>query len=169
MPQNLEPQHAIARQVLFWLLIFLVVSAGYLYTFPQPNVFYAVAVLLHALGGVVATILLVRTLIQLLPSGDVLSRTGWLLIVAGALLGLLLIKTGTARSEWKWLSLHIVISLAGVGLLIADWAGRRGWMVSSTASASVRVAICFLALLGLGFAARYIRGSWQARALIQNP
>jgi Flp pilus assembly protein TadD len=169
MSQNLQPQPAIARQVLFWLLIFLVVSAGYLYTFPQPNVFYAVVVLLHALGGVVATILLVRTLIQLLRSGDVLSRTGWLLIVAGAILGLLLIKTGTARTEWKWLYLHIVISLAGVGLLFADWAGRRGWTLSGTASAWVRVAICLLALIGLGYAARYIRESWQSRSRIQNP
>lgn len=169
MPQNLEPQHAITRQVLFWLLIVLVVSAGYLYTFPQPNVFYAVVVLLHALGGVVATILLVRMLIQLLRSGDVLSATGWLFIVAGAILGLLLIKTGTARTEWKWLYLHIVISLAGVGLLFADWAGRRGRMLSGTTSASVRVAICLLALIGLGYAARYIRESWQAHARIQNP
>jgi Tfp pilus assembly protein PilF len=169
MPQNLQPQPAIARQVLFWLLIFLAVSAGYLYTFPQPNVFYAGVVLLHALGGVVATILLVRMLFQLLRNGDVLSRTGWLLVVAGAILGLLLIKTGTARSEWKWLYLHIVISLAGVGLLLADWAGRRGWMLSGTASASVRVAICLLALVGLGYAARYMRESWQASARIQNP
>src|SRR5260370_40400515 len=121
MPQNLQPQRATARQVLFWLLIFLVVSAAYLYTFPQPNIFYAVVVLLHALGGVVATILLVGTLIQWLRRGDVLSRTGWLLIVAGAILGLLLIKTGTARTEWKWLSLHIAISPARVGRLFAGW------------------------------------------------
>src|SRR6267143_1982122 len=169
MPQNLQPQPAIARHVLLWLLIFLVVSAGYLYSFPQSNVFYAVVVLLHALGGVAATILLVRTLIHLLRSGDVLSRTGWLLIVAAAILGLLLIKTGTARSEWKWLYLHIVISLAGVGLLFADWAGRRGWMLSGAASAIIRVAICLLALIGLGYAARYLRESWQTRARIQNP
>src|SRR5882762_5750022 len=169
MPQNLQPQPAIARHVLLWLLIFLVVSAGYLYSFPQSNVFYAVVVLLHALGGVAATILLVRTLIHFLRSGDVLSRTGWLLIVAAAILGLLLIKTGTARSEWKWLYLHIVISLAGVGLLFADWAGRRGWMLSGAASAIIRVAICLLALIGLGYAARYLRESWQTRARIQNP
>ena len=34
------------------LLIFLSVSAAYLYAFPQPNVFYAVVVLLHAVAGV---------------------------------------------------------------------------------------------------------------------
>src|SRR6202023_3234981 len=151
-----SPSQPFAGRALPWLLPLLVITAAYLYTFPQPNVFYAVVVLLHALGGVVAAILLVRTLIQLLRSGDVLSRTGWLLIVAGAILGLLLIKTGTARTEWKWLYLHIAISLAGVGLLFADWAGRRRWLLSGTASASVRVAICLLALIGLGYAARHI-------------
>src|SRR5260370_20937956 len=149
MPQTLQPQRAIARQVLFWLLIFLVVSAGSLYTFPQPDVFYAVVVLLHALGGVGATILLVHTLIQLLRSGDVLSRTGWLFIVAGAILGLLLIKTGTARTEWKWLYFHIVISLAGVGLLFGDWAGRRGRVPSGTTSASDRVGVCLFNAIGV--------------------
>src|SRR3981189_3306170 len=121
MPQNLQTQRAIARKALFWLLTFLVVSAAYLYTFPQPNVFYAVLVLLHALGGVATTILLIPTLLRLLRSENIPSRAGWLLIVAGAILGLLLIKTGTARTEWKWLYLHIAISLAGVGLLFAEW------------------------------------------------
>ncbi len=40
------------------LLVFLVVSATYLYTFPQPNIFYAVIVLLHATTGVVAAVML---------------------------------------------------------------------------------------------------------------
>ena len=37
-------------QILSWLVIFLAVSAGYLYAFPQPNIFYAVIVALHAAG-----------------------------------------------------------------------------------------------------------------------
>ena len=41
-------------------------------------------------------------------------------MAAGAVLGLILIKTGTPRTEWKWLYFHIVISLVGVGLLLAD-------------------------------------------------
>ena len=54
-----------------------------------------------------------------------------LLIAAGAVLGLILIKTGTPRAEWNWLYLHIVISLVGVGVLLADKLGQRGWLASS--------------------------------------
>ena len=46
-------------RALSWLVVFLVISAAYLYTFPQPNIFYAGMVLLHAAVGVLATILLV--------------------------------------------------------------------------------------------------------------
>src|SRR5208282_205530 len=97
----------LASRILFGLIVFLAVSAGYLYTFPQPTVFYAGVVLLHALGGVVAAVLLILTLVRLLGRGTTLQRVGWLLIAAGAVLGIILIKTGTARSEWKWLYLHI--------------------------------------------------------------
>ena len=45
-------------RALTWLLAFLTVSAAYLYAFPQPNVFYAGVVLLHALAGVVTAFLL---------------------------------------------------------------------------------------------------------------
>src|SRR3981081_854154 len=109
MPQNLQTQRAIAPKVLFYLLTFLVVSAAYLYTFPQPNVFYAVVVLLHALGGVATTVLLVPALIQLVRSGNILSRTGWLLVSTGAVLGLILIKTGPPHTARRWVELHIVI------------------------------------------------------------
>ena len=47
-----------ASRVLPGLIAFLFVSAVYLYTFPQPNVFYAAIVLLHAVAGVIATVLL---------------------------------------------------------------------------------------------------------------
>ena len=96
-------------------MLFLAVSAAYLYTFPQPNIPYAGVVLLHALGGVLAAILLVPAFVRLMRTGSLSSRAGWLLIAAGAVLGLILIKTGTPRTEWNKLYLHIVISLAGVG------------------------------------------------------
>jgi hypothetical protein len=72
--------------------------------------------------------LLVVALFRLLRDGNILSRAGWLLLAAGAILGVILIKTGTSRTEWKWLYLHILISLFGVGLLIADQLGKRGWL-----------------------------------------
>jgi high-affinity K+ transport system ATPase subunit B len=110
--------------MLSWLVVFLAISAAYLYAFPQPNIFYAVIVALHAAGGVLATLLIIATLFRLLRNGSIAARAGWSLIAAGALLGIVLIKTGTPRSEWNKLYFHIVLSLAGLGLLGADWWGR---------------------------------------------
>ncbi|MFZ0276741.1 MAG: tetratricopeptide repeat protein [Candidatus Sulfotelmatobacter sp.] len=156
-------------RTLSWLLPFLVISAAYLYAFPQPNIFYAVVVLLHALAGVIAAILLIPLLIRLLRDGSFLARAGWLLVAAGAILGIILIKTGTARAEWNWLYLHILISLAGVALLIAENMGRRGWLSASAATAILRTAICLVVISAVGYGAHYLRDSWQARGRIQNP
>jgi hypothetical protein len=120
-----SPSGGFAGRALSWLLPFLVISAAYLYTFPQPNIFYAGVVLLHALGGVLTAILLIPALFRLLREGSFVARAGWLLVAAGAVLGIILIKTGTPRTEWKWLYFHILISLIGVGFLI-DWDGAGG-------------------------------------------
>jgi len=152
------------------LLIFLFASAIYLYAFPRPNVFYAAVVLLHAVGGVIVAILLVPVLFRLLRKRSIASRSGWMLITAGAIIGLVLIKTGTPRAEWNLLYFHIVFSLAGVAVLFADWAGARGWLAPGAASSIIRCAICLLVLGGLAVGARYIRESrWHNRARIENP
>jgi tetratricopeptide (TPR) repeat protein len=152
------------------LVVFLAISAAYLYTFPQPNVFYAGVVLLHVLTGVAATLLMVPMLWRFLRNGSIAARLGWVLVLGGAVLGVVLIKTGTPRAEWSWLYLHIVVSLAGGGILFADWAGKRGWLASGISASVVRCAICLVALAGLGYGARYVRESrWQNRARIENP
>src|ERR1700704_5835532 len=104
MRDNL-PSQTLSARTLSWLIAFLVISAAYLYSFPQPNIFYAVVVLLHAAGGIVLAILLVPTIIRVLRTGSLSARTGWFLITAGAILGLVLIKTGTPRTEWNKLYL----------------------------------------------------------------
>src|SRR5437868_3267104 len=167
------PNSSKSGRILSWLLVFLAVSAAYLYAFPQPNVFYAVMVALHAAGGVLATILLVPALLRSLRNGSFSARAGWLFIAAGAVLGLVLIKTGTPRAEWTKLYLHIITSLAGVALLLATWwGGRRKWQAgagSIIVAGTVRVVLC-LGILGLlGYGARYIREGWESRNRIQNP
>jgi Flp pilus assembly protein TadD len=168
MREDRTPQ-SLVRRALSWLLPFLVVSAAYLYTFPQANVFYAGVVLLHALAGVIAAILLVPALFRLLRNGSILERAGWLIMAAGAVLGLILIKTGTPRTEWKWLYLHIVISLVGAGLLIANKLGSRGHSASGAIAGAWRAALCLVVIAVIGYGARYIRESWQTRGRIQNP
>jgi Flp pilus assembly protein TadD len=164
-----SPSDGLNGRALSWLLPFLVISAVYLYTFPQPNIFFAGVVLLHALGGVVVTILLIPLLFRRLSNKSSVARAGWLLVAAGAALGLVLIKTGTPRTEWKWLYLHIVISLVGVGLLIADKLGQRAGLASSAIAAVLRTAICLAVIAVLGYGARYLRESWQRSGRIQNP
>jgi tetratricopeptide (TPR) repeat protein len=163
----------LASRTLSWLVWFLVLSAAYLYTFPQPNVFYAGVVLLHAAGGLVAAILLVPELFHLVRGGGFASRGGWLLMAGGAVSGLVLIKTGTPRAEWNKLYFHIVISLAAVGLLIAGWLEQRKSSQRLTkpgfSAAFLRVALCLALLAVAGYSARYVRQSWQTRSRIENP
>jgi Flp pilus assembly protein TadD len=158
-------------RALYWLIAILAASAVYLYAFPQPNVFYAAIVLLHALLGAAAAVLLLPVFWQLLRNGNFSSRAGWLLIAIGAAIGLVLIKTGTPRSEWSKLYFHILISLAGLGFLIAGWlSSRQSWERGTAASATaVRVLICFAVLGGISYGARYIRQSWNAGNRIENP
>src|SRR3974390_627928 len=156
-------------RVLSWLVVFLVLSAAYLYALPQPNIFYAGVVLLHAAGGILAAIFLLPAFFRLMRSGSWSSRAGWLLIAAGAVLGLILIKTGTPRTEWNKLYAHIVISLAGVGLLLAAWLGKRASDESTFGMSLVRAVMCLAVLAGVGYGARYVRGSWETRSRIQNP
>ena len=85
---------------LVWLLAFLTASATYLYAFPQPNIVYAVVVLLHVLAGVIATFLLLF-LFRWMRSRNPVLRLDWILLTLGALVGLILIKTGTPRAQWN--------------------------------------------------------------------
>src|ERR1700690_1491201 len=107
------------------LLFLLVASAAYLYPFPQANLFYPVVVVIHTLGGIVAAVVGAAMLTRLLRQGSWSWKTGWVLLAAGAALGLILIYTGTARSESRWLYAHVLLSMAGVGCLLAEWLGRR--------------------------------------------
>jgi Flp pilus assembly protein TadD len=163
-----SPSAAFVGRALAWLLLFLVISAAYLYAFPQPTIFYAGVVLLHALGGVIAAILMIPLLFGRWRQQSFIARAGWLLMAAGAMMGIILIRTGTARAEWKWLYFHIAVSLIGVALLIAEKLRRRGWL-GSGATSVLRAAICLGIIAAIGYGARYVRESWQTRSRIQNP
>src|SRR3981189_2102184 len=111
---------SIPQKLLRALLIVLLFSAAYLYPFPQANVLYPAVVLLHAFVGLIATILLITLLWPLLRQGNFVWKAGWLLLMAGAILGLVLLRTGTAHSEFKWLYAHIVASIGGISCLLAE-------------------------------------------------
>src|SRR6266404_356949 len=160
---NLSTTQKFLRALVFVLLL----TAAYLYPFPQANILYPAVVLLHVFGGVVVTALLVVLLWPLLREGNFVWKTGWLLLAAGAVLGVVLLRTGTRHSEFTWLYAHIIASVAGISCLLAEWIGRRGWLSSN---AAVRVVVCLAVLAGIGWAARYQRETrWLSYNLIKNP
>jgi Flp pilus assembly protein TadD len=157
-------------RLLSWLIAFLAASAGYLYAFPQPNLTYAIVVLLHAVAGIVATILLLITFLRLFRNAAFFSRVGWLFFATGGVFGSILIYTGTARAEWSLLYVHIGFCLAGVAILLAEWLGEQGWLSPGIAGSLIRSAICLLLLAAIGASAWYLRESlWQKGARIENP
>ncbi|MFZ0687038.1 MAG: tetratricopeptide repeat protein [Terriglobales bacterium] len=146
------------------LIGFLVVSAIYLYAYPQANVLYAGVVLLHAVGGVVAAALLLFWLARSWRRGEALVRAGIVLLFLGAIPGLALIYTGALRSQWTLVYIHIGLSFAGAGLIAAT---RIPWL---SRNSLVRVTAVLVVLAALAPAARYLRETrWNQHGRIENP
>src|SRR5882762_4963180 len=128
------------------LIGFLVVSAIYLYAFPQANVFYAGVVLLHAVAGVVTSVLLLLWLIRLWRQGEPLVRVGMIFLFLGAIPGLTLIYTGALRTEWTLVYIHIGVSFLGAGMIVAARLGDHGWL-PRRAALRVAAVLAVLAVL----------------------
>src|SRR5580765_10639 len=111
----------------FGLLLALTLSAIYLYAFPTATVIYGGGVLLHAGAGIVLAILLFPILRDVFPNSSLEIRFAWLLVAAGTLLGLALLKIGTANRFRFWLYLHIALCAAGVLLLVRSWLAKKQW------------------------------------------
>ncbi len=157
------------NRVLPLLIGFLVVSAIYLYAFPQANVFYAGVVLLHAVAGVVVSVLLLLWLVRSLfvVQGEPLVRVGMILLFLGAIPGLALIYTGALRTHWTLVYIHIGVSFLGAGLFAAAWLGAHGWLPRH---AVLRVAAVLAVLAVLAPVARYLREArWNQHGRIENP
>lgn len=146
------------------LIGFLVLSAIYLYTFPQANVFFAGVVLLHVLAGIVTSVWLLFWIVRSWRKSEPLLRIGMLFLLFGAIPGLVLIYTGALRSEWNLVYIHIGLSFFGAGLLAAarlEWLFRRIFF---------RVATVLVMFAFLAPAARYLRETrWNLHGRIQNP
>ncbi|MFZ0798051.1 MAG: tetratricopeptide repeat protein [Terriglobales bacterium] len=157
------------NRALSLLIGFLVVSAIYLYAFPQANVLYAGVVLLHAVAGVVAAVWLLLWLVRsfVLRQGEPLVRIGVAVLFLGAIPGLALIYTGALRAQWTLVYVHLGVSFLGAGLIVAAHLGDRGWLPRH---AAVRVAAVLAVLAVMAPVARYLRETrWNQHGRIQNP
>src|SRR3981189_3939968 len=92
------------QKLLRALVVVLLLSAAYLYPFPQANVLYPAVVLVHAFVGIIATVLLVMLLWPLFRQGNWVWKAGWLLLAVGAVPGLVPIPPATRHSQLRRLS-----------------------------------------------------------------
>ena len=156
MPADLKRIESSKR----WLsrfLIFLALTAVYLYGFPSATVTYAAMDLLHVAIGVLVFLLLLVFLVPLMWNGTLLARLGWFLLAVGTLLGVVLVKIGTPHYLWNWLYAHIVLCVAGGLLLLADWFRSKGWLGQTVTTQALRFGSLVLATFAIS------AGLWVVR------
>ena len=107
-------------------VIALAASAVYLYSFPSANIPYILVVLFHVGAGIFLTALLLPFLWKLLRTSTLGARIGWLLLAVGAVIGVVLIFTGTPLPMKKLLYAHIFLCVLGVTFLAGSWLASRG-------------------------------------------
>jgi len=149
------------------LIGFLVLSAIYLYAYPQANVLYAGVVLLHAVTGVVVSVWLLLWLVRKWRKSEPLVRAGIVFLFIGAISGLVLLYTGALSTEQRNIYLHIGLSFIGAGLIAAARLGSFRWL---RRHAVLRVVAVLVVLAVLAPVARYLRETrWNQHGRIENP
>ncbi len=151
-------------------VLVLTVTAVYLYAFPAANIPYAVAVLLHTALGVLATVGILFFLFKGLTQEPWLARFGWLFILAGGALGIILIKIGTPHRLKFWLYTHIALCLIGVLFLASSWLASRNWLNAGFLQQSLRFAALALLIASVSVGAWWTRTIlWKNTYRVNNP
>src|SRR5579862_9221801 len=151
-------------------VLILTVSAVYLYAFPTATIIYGGGVLLHVGVGVLLAVLLIPILRVVFRESSLAERGGWVLLTAGTLLGLALIKIGTPNRFKAWLYVHIALCAAGVLMLGSAWVARRGWFGKGLAGAAASFAILALAMAGVAAGSWWTRNvAWKNTYRVVNP
>ncbi|HET8967549.1 MAG TPA: multiheme c-type cytochrome, partial [Candidatus Acidoferrum sp.] len=152
------------------LVLVLTLSAIYLYAFPSATIIYGGGVLLHAGAGILLAVLLIPILRVVFRERSVGEKFGWVLLVAGTILGIALIKIGTPNRFKTWLYLHIGLCVAGVLLLASAWLARRGWLGKGFAGAAASFAVVALLFAGFSASAWWTRNiAWKNAYRVVNP
>ena len=144
-----------------WLsrsLLFLTITAVYLYAYPSATITYGVVDLFHVAAGVALTLLLLASLLPLLRNESNMARLGWILLTVGAILGIVLIKIGTPLRLKSWLLAHIAMCVFGTLLVAASWLNSKGWLGQTIIGSGIGFAALTLLTAALAL------GTWWTRA-----
>src|SRR6266699_3342731 len=159
-----------AKRWLSRILVALTLSAVYLYGYPSATIFYFIVDLLHVAIGMVLAILLFFRVVRLLPRETLLGRLGWLSLAAGALLGMVLIKTGTPLRLKPWLYGHIALCVVGALFLAISWLISKGWLGESIPRRGLGFAALTLLTVGMAGGTWWTREvAWKNANRISNP
>ena len=139
-------------------VLVLVVTAIYLYAFPAATIFYAGTVVLHMGLGVLAAAGILIFFFWGIRAESVLAKIGWVLLFAGGLTGIVLIRIGTAHRFKLWLYWHIALCVAGAFILAAGWLSKRGWLGARVMQQALRAVLLLAATAGIS------AGAWWARS-----
>ena len=151
-------------------LLALAASAIYLYGFPAATITYGTLVLLHVAVGILFAILLLPFLFQLLQLDAPLARVGWLLLAAGAVLGIVLIFIGALNRLKPCLYTHIALCVVGALFVATAWLASRGWLGTTSAQRVFRFAGLVLATATIAAGTWWSREvAWKNANRIVNP
>jgi len=145
-------------------------SALYLYAFPSATIVYGGGVLLHTGAGIVLAVLLIPIVRAVFRECNFAEKFGWVLLAAGTILGLVLIKIGTPNRFKTWLYLHIALCAVGVLFLATGWVVRRGWLGKGFAGAATSFATVALLFTAVGVGSWWVRTvAWKNAYRVENP
>jgi len=152
------------------LVLVLTLSAIYLYAFPAATIIYGGGVLFHVAAGILLAVLLIPILRTVFSGRGLAEKFGWVLLAAGTIQGLVLIKIGTPNRFKAWLYLHIALCAAGVLLLATAWLTRRGWLGRGSAGAAASLAAVAFLFAAVGAGSWWVRTvAWRNAYRVVNP
>ena len=129
------------ERIAAWGLPLLLLNSGWVWAFPEANLFYVANVLLHVGLGVALLVILWAARGEVLRS----VRRAWpvffLLSAAGAL-GLLLAWVGATAPNMKIVAAHGAAGFLGAGLL-AGWVRKRSPRFAAATGAALILALGF--------------------------
>lgn len=158
------------RRILIAASVGLACSAVYLLGFPSATLVYEGVVVLHIFVGALFVVLGIPWASRLLRGRTLTERLGWVVLLAGGAAGMVIVFTGARRGMWPVLYTHEIVSAVGCAVLLAVWAGQRGWLSGGGLRPAVRVAVSAALVAGLAAGAWWVRTvPWQRKAAIHNP
>ncbi|MGB8475473.1 MAG: tetratricopeptide repeat protein [Candidatus Acidiferrum sp.] len=151
-------------------VIALAASAVYVYGFPAANIPYVLIDLFHVAAGVVLTVLLLPFLLKLLRTSTSAARIGWSFLSVGAVIGVILIFTGTTLPMKNLLYTHIYLCVIGVTFLAGSWLASRGWLGASRVQHVLAATAIVVLIAGISAGAwAYRTYAWKDAYRITNP